>query len=403
MKFAIRNSQFAIAFIFLVVTLLVLLAGFLPRFPQAAAPVALVPTPTPLLFRPENTKIGLHTRLTDEPEPGDIEREFRMLREMGGTWATEFFPWTYIQPSDRNRFDWTHADLVVDAAQAAGVTLLARVDGVPSWARPEGTTWRYLDQKHYQDYGDFIHAFVSRYKGRVSHYIIWNEPNTSAEWGQRPPDPQGYAELLQVAYRRAKEADPDCIVLLAGLAPNLEREGSPNAMNDLTYLERLYDAGAARYFDAVAVHSYGLTSSPDEPADPRKINFARAEEIRRIMVERGDGEKPVFITEGGWNDSPRWSYAVKPYQRVEYTVDAYRKAEEEWPWCKAVCLWASRLPSPAYTYFDNYTFLTPDFIPKAVYLEVQKYALGQVRGVRGQGSGVRFNERLSWPPGSDGP
>jgi GH35 family endo-1,4-beta-xylanase len=322
-----------------------------------------------------NPKIGLHTRLTDEPDPEDIKREFRALREMGGTWATEFFPWAYIQPTDKLRFDWEHADLVVDAARAAGVTLLARIDGVPSWARPPDTTWRYLDAEHYNDYGDFIAAFASRYKGRLSHYIIWNEPNTAAEWGQRPPDPQGYADLLRVAHRRIKGADPQAVVLLAGLAPNLEREGSPNAMNDLTYLARLYDAGAAPYFDAVAVHSYGLTSTPDEPPSPSRINYARAEEIYRVMQQHGDGTKPVYITEGGWNDSPRWSFAVKPYQRAEYTVRAYAKAHEEWPWVKAVCLWASRLPSPAYTYFDNYTFLTPDFIPKAVYLEVQKYAV----------------------------
>jgi hypothetical protein len=46
---------------------------------------------------------------------------------------------------------------------------------------------------------------------------------------------------------------------------------------------------------------------------------------------------------------------------------------------RAVCLWASRFPRPQYTYFDNYSFLTPDFIPKAVYLEVQKYAEGRSR------------------------
>jgi hypothetical protein len=91
------------------------------------------------------------------------------------------------------------------------------------------------------------------------------------------------------------------------------------------------------------------------------------------MVRRGDGAKSVYLTEGGWNDSPRWLYAVKPAQRVLYTVDAYRQAEQ-WPWLKAVCMWASRYPKPAYTYFDNYTFLTPDFVPKAVYLEVQRFA-----------------------------
>jgi hypothetical protein len=160
-------------------------------------------------------------------------------------------------------------------------------------------------------------------------------------------------------------------------------------MNDLTYLERLYDAGAGSYFDAVAVHSYGLTSPPDEPASPTKVNYARTEEIYRIMQRFGDGTKEVYITEGGWNDSPRWSFAVRPFQRAEYTVRAYAKAHEEWPWVKAVCLWASRLPKPAYTYFDNYTFLTPDFIPKAVYLEVQEYARGQGSGTGQQGAGAR--------------
>lgn len=366
------------------VGLVVLAIGFVPRFPSAANVRVVTPSPTPSLLVPANGKIGLHTRLTDEPDPEDIEREFRMLRGMGGTWATEFFPWAYIQATDKLRYDWEHADSVVEAAKAAGVTLLARIDGVPAWARPPDTTWRYLERERYSDYGDFVYAFVSRYKGRVSRYIIWNEPNTAAEWGQRPPDPREYADLLKVAYRRAKEADPRAEVLLAGLAPNLEREGSPNAMNDLTYLERLYDAGAAPYFDAVAVHSYGLTAPPDDPASPDKINFARTEEVYRVMRSRGDGAKPVYITEGGWNDSPRWSYAVKPYQRAEFTVRAYRKAQDEWPWCKAVTLWASRLPRPAYTYFDNYTFLTPDFIPKAIYLEVQENAGGRGSGVGGR-------------------
>jgi GH35 family endo-1,4-beta-xylanase len=368
-----RFSAHPIAPLLALLGTLLLLAGFLPRFPVARSDAAPTPSPTPIAFTSHNPKIGLHTRLTDEPDEEDIEREFTMLREMGATWATEFFPWAYIQQTDRLRYNWEHADQVVDAANAAGITLLARLDGVPTWARPEDATWRYLDRERYADFGDFVHAFVSRYKGRISHYIIWNEPNTAAEWGQRPPDPEGYAELLRVAYTRAKEADPNAIVLLAGLAPNLEREDSPVAMNDLTYLERLLIAGAGSYFDAVAVHTYGLTASPDDPPAPDKLNFRRVEEIHRVLEQHGHGDTPIYITEGGWNDSPRWSYAVKPYQRAQYTVEAYRMAQS-WPWLKAVCLWASRLPKPAYTYFDNYTFFTPDFIPKAVYLEVQEYA-----------------------------
>src|SRR5438105_7605964 len=103
------------SFFGLLVGVVLLTAGFLPRYPLSAPALAPTPTPTPFAFQPTNTKIGLHTRLTDEPDPDKIRREFVMLREMGGSWATEFFPWQYIQPNDKLRFDWTHADTVADA------------------------------------------------------------------------------------------------------------------------------------------------------------------------------------------------------------------------------------------------------------------------------------------------
>src|SRR4051794_559789 len=106
----VRYSAGALALLLAVAT--VLLAGFVPRFPVARVAAVPTPTATPGAFEPANPKIGLHTRLTDEPDPGKIKREFKMLREMGATWATEFFPWAYIQSSDKLRYDWTHADAV---------------------------------------------------------------------------------------------------------------------------------------------------------------------------------------------------------------------------------------------------------------------------------------------------
>src|SRR6476620_2001527 len=94
---------------------LLLLAGFLPNLP--AAEPAILPTPTATIANSpsgiNNPKIGLHTRLADEPDPEKIRQEFIMLHDMGASWATEFFPWLYIQPFDKDRYDWAHADLVV--------------------------------------------------------------------------------------------------------------------------------------------------------------------------------------------------------------------------------------------------------------------------------------------------
>ena len=323
-----------------------------------------------------NPKIGVHTRLTDEVEEWKIQRTLELVREMGAPWIVEYFPWAYYEPA-KGRFHWDHADTVVDHAVNQGLRVIARLDFVPQWARPAETTFRYLERDHFGDYADFVHAFVSHFRGRVRHVVIWNEPNLSFEWGYRLPDPEAYTELLCRAYRRAKEADPEVIVLAAGLAPTMAPPGSEWGMDDLLFLERMYRAGAAACFGALAIHAYGFTFPPDDPADVNEVNLARAELLRQVMVRHGDQDKPCYITEGGWNDHPRWTKAVRPYQRIEYTLRAYEKALREWEWCEAVCLWVFRYPWPQKTYQDYFAFVTPEFVPKPIYAEVAHYAHGE--------------------------
>ena len=320
-----------------------------------------------------NPVIGVHTRLTDEVEEWKIQQTLVMVREMGASWIVEYFPWAYYEP-EKGVYDFGHADMVIEHALAQGLKVIARVDYVPDWARPEDTTARYLDEDHYQDYADFIYAFCEHFEGQLDSIIIWNEPNLAFEWGYRMPDPESYVELLKVAYEAAKAADPDIRVLGAGLAPTLAPEGSEWGMDDLLYLERMYQAGAADYMDGLAVHAYGMTASADDPADPQAINFRRTELVHEIMVTYGDGDKPCIITEGGWNDHPRWTKSVSPYLRIQYTIDAYDLAMNEWDWCEAVCLWVFRFPWPQNTYQDYFAFVSTDFIPKPIYTEIQHYA-----------------------------
>ena len=71
-----------------------------------------------------NPKIGVHTRLTDEVEPWKVQRTWEMVREMGASWAVEYFLWAAHEPA-RGVYDWAHADLVVDHATNQGVKLIA--------------------------------------------------------------------------------------------------------------------------------------------------------------------------------------------------------------------------------------------------------------------------------------
>ena len=286
-----------------------------------------VPRPLIVLGEPQTVKTlypktCVHTRMENEVEEWKIQRTLLMVREMGAAHIVEYFPWAYYEGAQGN-YDFTHPDHVIDHAQNQGVAVIARLGMVPQWAREKNTTDTYLDEKHYADFAKFVGKFVERYRGKIKYVIIWNEPNLSLEWGYRQVDPRAYVAMLSESYRAAKAANPEIQVLAGALAPTLEPDSSDLAMNDLIYLQKLYDAGFAKYYDSLSVHSYGLSFPPDDPPAPDALNFRRVELVREIMIKNGDAKKKMMITEAGWNDSPRWTRAVKPTLRAEYTVQAY--------------------------------------------------------------------------------
>ncbi len=319
-----------------------------------------------------NPKVGIHTRLTDEVEERKIKHTLEMVREMGAPWVVEYFPWAYIEDAP-GRYNWVHADQVVEHASRQGLTLIARLGFVPAWARPKDTTSLYLDEDRFDDFGRFAAKFAERYRGKIAYVILWNEPNLALEWGYAVPSAAKYTALLRAAYPLIKAAAPEVQVLAGALAPTLEPPGSESGVNDLEFLQAMYDAGAAAYFDVLAIHAYGWHFDPDSPPDPAVVNFRRTELLREIMVKNGDAAKPAMITEGGWNDHPRWTRAVRPAQRITYTLRAYEIAQQEWPWLDALCLWVFRFPWDQNSYQDYFTFVRTDFEPKPIYAEVQRY------------------------------
>lgn len=348
-----------------------LLALFLILPLLLPAPPLITPGPQQTVYT-EHPMVGVHTRLTDEVEEWKIKRSLQMVREMGAGWIVEFFPWAYYH-SEGGGFAWGHPDMVVRHANTQGLKIIARLGLTPEWARPPDTPLTYLDESSYDDFATYAAAFAERYQGKVDFIIIGNEPNLSYEWGYRPTQPEDYVDLLKVVYPAVKKANPDMQVLAGALAPTLEPAGSPWGLNDLHYLQGMYDAGAADYFDGLAVHSYGLTFPPEAEPGEQLLNFRRVELLREVMVQNNDGSKKMYITETGWNDHPRWTRSVRPGQRIQYTIDALDYAEKNWPYVEMMGIWAFRLPAPLKSYMDYYTLVTPEFVKKPIYDALQAY------------------------------
>jgi hypothetical protein len=208
------------------------------------------------------------------------EALFRVLTDAGATWARQDFWWGLVEPQ-RGEFHWHDFDRAVAAYNRHGVHLLAILCYASAWS---GGTCPDTDEER-ERFGEYVYEMVRRYRGQVAAWEVWNEPNIQPFWTPRP-DPELYAALLKVAYREAKRADPDCVIV-----------GGALAGPDTDFLRGLYAHGIKGHFDVLSYHNYGqnLDLQTEWPA---------FEKLRQVMRENGDGDVPVWHTENGFFTGP---------------------------------------------------------------------------------------------------
>ena len=252
--------------------------------------------------------------------------------------------------------------------------IIARLSNPPSWSRslPDEEIGALAPPDDFADFADFAAAVAARYRGRVRYYQIWNEPNGNNEWGFQDVNPEHYTELLCQAYDAIKAVDPQAVILAGALTPTLAMDG--RNMNDLIFLQRMYNAGAAACFDVMSAQGYGLWSgASDQRLKPTVVNFPHNLLLRDLMVRNGDAHKPIWISEMGWNVVPEGMEArfgrVSEAQQARYTVEAYERIRAQWPWIGVTNYWFLKRPADWEKDQSWYYFrlLEPDFTPLPVY------------------------------------
>lgn len=310
----------------------------------------------------------------------DLSRALAMIEEGGFRWVRQRFPWAEIEP-EPGRYDWETWDTIVEAAGDHNLEIIAVLETSPPWARaaidaqtPEAPP------RDFTDFADFAGAFAGRYADQLNYYQIWDEPNLYPHWGERYTDPRAYTHLLQAGYAAVKQADPEALVLSAGLAPNVEEGGQ--FMSDVLFLEDMYEAGASDYFDVLAMKPYGLWYEPqDRTVSPQVTNFSRPILLREVMLTHGDGHKAVWGVEFGWCALPEsWAGRPAPWgsdgeeKQARRTVEAIRRARDEWPWMGVMALQHFHPVADPDDPIRGFSLVTDDFTPRATYRAVQALA-----------------------------
>lgn len=284
---------------------------------------------------------------------------------MGFNWFKQQIEWKRFEGAGPGQIDWGAMDEIVNNSGSRGVNVLFSIVKAPAWAREPGFDGSVegppLDP---QTFANFNGAVAARYCNTALKAIeVWNEQNLHYEWGNKPLNPGEYVALLAPSYNAIKSACPSMLVISGALTP--AGNNAPYAMDDFTYMEEMFKAGANNYLDGVGAHPSGYNVPPSatwetacEVTQKTGNSFNGACDsphhswsfqstmtgYRNIMNVYGGSNKLVWPTEFGWAAGgayhPAYKYADDNdfTEQAQWTVEAYQMMKS-WGWVGPAFLW----------------------------------------------------------------
>ena len=295
--------------------------------------------------------------------------------EIGWHWLERDGPGVYT-PWYLDRLEF-----VVTEATARGMRVMAVLSGAPAWANQSCGNFCPPDDP--RDYANIASWLATQFRGRIAAWEIWNEPNVGHWWVG--VDAVRYTTLLKYAYSAIKAADPPALVLDGG-----------TPFNNTNWLTQIYNAGAQGSFDVHATHPYvDPRDAAPEVADTGIKTMRHVKAVHDLMVERGDGDKPIWFTEYGWSSHPnQGTYAcelrgVTTLGQGDYLTRALQMVARDYPFVTNT-FWSAdqdlTAPSPPFDpcgeviHSNNYGLLRSDFSEKPAYSALKNWATAAAAG-----------------------
>jgi hypothetical protein len=295
-------------------------------------------------------------------------------------WARIDISWRTLETSN-NVYNQGYRDLFtkcVTKVTGAGLQPFVGVLGTPQWAN--GTTNSAVPPRDPADFRDFMQWLATNYPS-VAAWQIYNEPNGPA-WGGTIDQ---YVATMRAAYTGVKTGNPSAAVVTGG-----------TVYSDFDWVASLYAAGGKGTFDAIGVHPYpGKADEPPNYArEASRYWFPSISLIRNVMVQNGDSDKEIWITEFGYSEHANdllpsassdywWALGVNATTQANFGVQAFQYAHANFPYVP-VFIWYKELSWPLGSlspdWFDlhtqGYGLLRADESPRPVYCSLKTYFTG---------------------------
>ena len=202
-----------------------------------------------------------------EVKPADIV-SFGGLKRMGISMirAHGTYFWPLVEP-EKGEFYWAAAKNFTEECRKYGMKIQGILGYTPLWAgTPPDNIQDFKGGKNYskvmtwkeryrpaeiKEWENYISKTVKKNPG-VKYWEIWNEPDwhlpQTAGFGFGGTTAQ-FFELMKSAYKTAKKANPESIIVFPGIAC---ARGA-----DANFVSELLKYGCLEYFDQLGLHPYG--------------------------------------------------------------------------------------------------------------------------------------------------
>ena len=251
-------------------------------------------------------------------------------QRLGVGWTRVTFHWAEIQSGEEEAWTPPLSDEQIASEIDAGRMMVGLLIGIPDWARaedrlPQGLWAPYDDPAN--SWANYVSQTVSRYQGRIDHWIIWNEPDIRESelahtWDGSVAD---FAQLQRSAYLAAKEANPQAVIHLPAFTYWADYQAGDEQYMALLLDQILEDPQAAAnnyYFDVATAHLY---FQPGQIYDLLGL-------FTNIMRERGL-QQPIWLVETNAppiNDAawpvPNWTLSVTEQEQAAFMAQALASA-----------------------------------------------------------------------------
>lgn len=295
----------------------------------------------------------------------DGKNRYDYLQESGAKFVRINF---YKPQNAGSGLGWiANYDAVVNELVSRNIPIYAVVTDVVGGASGGGET-------SYPSYGNnsqktewidkYAAAFLeitTRYKGKITHYESFNEPNNWIAWQKPAMDVSDYAYLLKKTWNTVKAGgNPNNITLISG--PVMGHDGGANG---LCHWENVYNNGACYlgaaigenngtpYFDAAGYHIYVAQYEGDIESAVQQS----ADALNDMLNGRGLN-KDMYVSEIGW-DSNKISPDAQ-VDAIEKGLNKLRSLKNSHN-IKGVCLFSlSDFQTPSL--IEKYGLVTPNYM-----------------------------------------